>query len=388
MRAAERLLFYGGVVGVFALCFDRALAAQPIQRSVEAQWPAVCKKPIRVSFFGDFWVSPHSSAAALQQRLFENLQPLLNWGDFNVVNFEGSLTQSGKRAFPKFPYALRQAPESLTWLKTAGVQHLTRANNHAMDFGWAGAEDTSRALAKAHIQFTGVGAHLGIALRPLWLIKDGIKIAVFSATTTYPREAWASKKGPGVAHPSTADLRLAIQSVRSEADFIVVAFHWGDELKPTVKPHQEENAALALKAGADLVVGHHAHLAQKIDSRPSDGMIVYGLGNFIFSSLSRDATFGLGAHVEFCRIDEPADVESTHSFRVVLSPLMTNNRITGFKTRPMTLSEFLPWARQYVSKDLFSQDLEFYIPSENKVQPISAWLQSRPQASKERSAVD
>jgi poly-gamma-glutamate synthesis protein (capsule biosynthesis protein) len=350
-------------------------------------WEPHCPAPVRVSFFGDYWVPPYSPAANLKKKLFDKLSPLLNWSDFNVVNFEGSVTKAKTRAFPKFPYALRQVPESLEWLAGARIKHFTRANNHAMDFGWSGANDTSTAMNKAGASFAGVGQNLNAALKPMWLVKDGIRIAVFSLTTTYPAEAWASKNRAGVAHPTQPAMQNAIAAAREQADFVVAAFHWGQELSASIKTHQEEYAKQALKAGADVVVGHHAHLAQKIDSDFDDGVIVYGVGNFIFSSLSRDAKFGLGAHFEFCRGGESA-ANAENTYRLVLTPLMTYNRTTGYQTRPMTRAEFIPFARDYLKKGLFSSNLEFYLPSEQRVDSLSEWLRAGPQASKEGHAVN
>lgn len=358
-----------------------------MKRTDGVAWEASCQDPVKVSFFGDFWVAPHSPAAKLKDSLFDQLRPLLTWADFNVANLEGSITKSDKRAFPKFPFALKQAPDSLKWLSSAGVKYFTRANNHAMDFGWEGAQSTTAALTSLGLKSAGIGHDLQSALKPMWLEKNGIKIAVIAVTTTFPAEAWAGDKRPGVAHPQTAALRRAIQSIRSEADFIVVAFHWGEELKPTLRPHQPQHAKLALDSGADIVVGHHAHVAQHIDAEPENGLVVYGLGNFIFTSLSRDAKFGMGSHFEFCR-SETAEMDgTTHRFRMVLTPLLTYNRATGYRSRMMNLPEFLPFAREYVKKGLFSPELEFYIPGEGRVKTLSEWLQPRVQASKDGPAV-
>lgn len=355
--------------------------------SKRVAWDSECQEPMKVSFFGDYWVAPHSPAVDQKDALLDGLRPLLAWGDFNVVNFEGSLTKSNTRAFPKFPFALKQAPDSLKWLSRAGVKHFTRANNHSMDFGWAGAQETSAALRAAGLHFTGVGQDLGAALQPMWLEKNGTKVAVISLTTTYPAEAWASDKRPGVAFPRYDLLRKTINSARSTADFVVVVFHWGEELKPYLRPHQSQHAEFVLRAGADLVLGHHAHLAQKIDIEPDNGMIVYGLGNFIFTSLSRDAKFGLGSHIEFCRSDAQSNHEESNRFRMVLTPLMTDNRITGYRSRMMTLGEFLPFAREYLKKGYFSPELEFFVPGEDRVQTLAEWLQPRKQASKEGQGV-
>jgi hypothetical protein len=78
---------------------------------------------------------------------------------------------------------------------------------------------------------------------------------------------------------------------------------------------------------------------------------------------------------------------ATHSYRMVLTPLQTFNRTTGYRTRAMSLSEFAPFAREYVKKGYFSSELEFFIPGENQVRTISEWLQPSAQASKEGTAV-
>lgn len=362
-------------------------SAVPTAALTKVQWDSECQNPMKVSFFGDYWVAPQSPAVDQKDSLLDGLRPLLAWADFNVVNFEGSLTKSTHRAFPKFPFALRQAPESVKWLSRAGVKYFTRANNHAMDFGWSGAQDTSAALRAAGLNFAGIGPELGSALQPMWLEKNGTKVAVIALTTTYPAEAWASDKRPGVAFPRQDLLRKTIQKARAAADFVVVVFHWGEELKPQVRPHQSEYADIVLKSGADVVVGHHAHLAQKIDIEPENGMIVYGLGNFVFTSLSRDAKFGLGSHFEFCRTDPQRNAEDSHRFRMVLTPLMTDNRITGYRSRMMSLGEFLPFARDYVKKGYFSPELEFFVPGEDRVQTLAEWLQPRKQAFKEGQGV-
>lgn len=369
-----------------ALTLPKASASVSVQKKVS--WESSCEEPVRVSFFGDFWVPPHGAAAGLKQGIFDHLQPLLNWADFNVVNFEGNITTSNKREFPKFPFGLKQASDSAQWLTAAGVKHFTRANNHSMDFGWKGAQDTSAAIKKAGGHYAGIGPNLNAALQPMWMEKNGTKIAVFSLTTTYPAEAWAASKRAGVAFPAASTVKEIITQVRKQADFIVVVFHWGDELKPSIKPHQEEYAKMVLKAGADFVVGHHAHVAQKIDSDYADGTIVYGVGNFLFSSLSRDAKFALGTHAEFCTSRQPDETGATHTYRLVFTPLMTHNRSTGYKSRPMSLSEFLPYARQYLKERHFSSDLEFFLPGENQVRTLSEWLQPRSQASKEGRAVN
>lgn len=355
--------------------------------SESVRWPAVCNKPLKVGFFGDFWVTPRSPAVDKKSSLFDELRPILTWADFNVVNFEGSVTELTEKAYPKYPYALKQAPSMLKWLIDANIKHVTRANNHSMDFGWSGAQDTTRSLEKAGLSHAGVGKNLNEAMQPLFLDKDGIRVGVIAVTTTYPLEAWAKSQQPGVAHPHRPALRRAIEQAKKSADFVVVAFHWGEELAPTLRDHQKELARQTLSDGADIILGHHAHVAQVIDVESEKGAIVYGLGNFIFTSLSRSAKFGLGAHFEFCKSAEGYADGTTHFYRMVLTPLYTYNRVTGYKTRAMSLAEFLPLAEEYVEKGYFSRELEFYVPEQKSVRTLSEWLQLRQQASKEEQAV-
>jgi hypothetical protein len=221
----------------------------------------------------------------------------------------------------------------------------------------------------------------------MWLEKQGIKIAVFAVTTTYPLEAWAKSKQPGVAHPHRPALRRAIEAAKKSADFVVVVFHWGEELVPTLRDHQKVLAEQTLSDGADVILGHHAHVAQVVDVERRDGLIAYGLGNFVFTSLSRSAKFGLGAHFEFCKSEEPYADGTTHFYRMVLTPLYTYNRATDYRTRFMSMSEFLPTVSEYVQKGYFSPELEFYVPEEKRVKTLAEWLQLRQQASKEEQAV-
>lgn len=357
------------------------------QKERPTLWPASCPSPVKVGFFGDFWVAPQSPAVEQKAGLLKELRTVLRWADFNVVNFEGSVTNLSEKAFPDYPFALKQAPSALGWLSGANIKYLTRANNHSMDFGWAGALETSQAIEKAGMHHTGVGSNLTEALRPMWLEKQGMKIAVFSVTTTYPLEAWAKSKRAGVAHPYRPALRRVIEAAKSSADFVVVAFHWGEELVPTLRDHQKALAEQTLSDGADIILGHHAHIAQVVDAEPANGLAVYGLGNFVFTSLSRSAKFGLGAHFEFCKLEKAAADGTTHFYRMVLTPLYTYNRVTNYQTRFMNLSEFLPTVSDYVQKGYFSPDLEFYLPEEKSVKTLSEWLQLRQQASKEEQAV-
>ena len=332
-----------------------------------------CANGVKVTFLGDIYLTAQRLSGP--DDLFVNVKPLLKWADFNVGNFEGVVSNVTKRAWPDFPFALKMAPTAAKIIAANGIKHVTRANNHSMDFGEEGLVDTHKALDAVGIQYTGVGKNLTEALKPLTLAKNGINIAVFSLTTTYPQGAWATDKSAGVAFPWVKPMRDAIGTAKKTHDFVVVEFHWGQESSPALRPHQPEYARLVFEHGADLVVGHHAHVAQAIEV--VDGKtIAHGLGNFLFTSLSETAAFGMAAHSEFCKSEPTPDGKPVkNAIRTVFTPLHTNNFVTQFKTTPLTLPGFLKFAKYYADSRYFPLDTSFYIPTEQKTQTLAEWLQ-------------
>ena len=105
---------------------------------------------------------------------------------------------------------------------------------------------------------------------------------------TFPEEFWAEENKPGTAFATEAVLEKAIREISQEVDQIIVSFHWGSELMSRPKEYQIQFAHKAIDLGADLVLGHHAHVLQGIELYKSR-LILYGLGNFVFGSYSENA---------------------------------------------------------------------------------------------------
>lgn len=323
----------------------------------------LCSNVLRMNVFGDVFLSPErketNSRIGSLEATFANVKPMLSWAHFNVVNLEGVVTKREERAFPDFPFALRIHPGAPDLLARMNIRHVTRANNHSMDFGPEGMRDTSHALRKAGIQWTGVGENVMEALEPLVLERDGIRVGILSYTTTYPDGAWSSETKPGVPYPTPARLERTLGKLRKQADWVVAVFHWGEERSPDLKSHQPELARIALAAGADVVVGHHAHVAQamgKVDGK----WALYGIGNFAFDSNSPTARFGLGVSFELCRPTREAPLR-TH---LALVPLDTFNQRTNFSTRFMPRALFDASIAPYLKKKLVPFDAPFYVPGE------------------------
>ena len=253
--------------------------------------------------------------------LLEPVASLLAAADVAMVNLETAVTERGSPADKEFTF---RAPETaFDALSEGGVDVATLANNHGVDFGREGLDDTLTAAAEAGpsaFPLVGVGGDAETAYQPWTTTVRGQRLAVFGATQVLdahligPWSATDSQAGIALAKDPTR-LVEAIQGARRQADTVVVYLHWGAE-SMTCPTDRQRSLAQALKdAGADIIVGSHAHRLQGA-GRLGDSLVAYGLGNFVFYAASGPATDSgvLTVSVTGRRIDdyrwEPARIES------------------------------------------------------------------------------
>ncbi|UCE07316.1 MAG: CapA family protein, partial [bacterium] len=179
-------------------------------------------------------------------------------------------------------------------LVNAGFDVVTLANNHILDYGIEGLENTITVLDSIGIAYCGAGLTLEQARKPAILERNGYRITVLGYSMTFPIEFWATDSTGGTCYPNK--MKSSIQQSDSLADFTIVTFHWGAELKNYPKDYQKEFAHKAIDYGADLVLGHHPHVLQGLEIY-KNRLIAYSLGNFSFSSYSRKATESIIAKV-------------------------------------------------------------------------------------------
>jgi poly-gamma-glutamate synthesis protein (capsule biosynthesis protein) len=205
--------------------------------------------------------------------------------DLAMVNLENPITDATtKRSGKRFNF--KAEPESVEALRAGGIDIVTLANNHTMDYNRSGLADTLTALDQAEIHAIGAGDDITEARRPKIMEVKGQRIAYFG----YYNAHWhAATEGQAGTNPRDNDTLAAdIQAVRDQVDWVVVNFHWGEELARYPAPYQREIGRRAIDAGADLVVGHHPHVLQGAEVY-KDRAIVYSLGNFIFGGNSRSS---------------------------------------------------------------------------------------------------
>jgi len=170
-------------------------------------------------------------------------------------------------------------------LKSAGFNLVTLANNHSMDFGGEALMETLGHLSDNGIDWIGAGENLSDARRIALYTVKGKKIAFLGYSLTQPVEFFARRNRPGTAPGYEKLVSDDIASARSQADYVIVSFHWGKEASGTTQQYQLRAAHRAVEAGADVIIGHHPHVLQGVEFY-KQGIIFYSLGNFTFASKS------------------------------------------------------------------------------------------------------
>lgn len=209
----------------------------------------------------------------------EEVAQLMRAADLCVLNLECCISERGSRwDAPGKLFFFRAPPAAVKLLLHLGVDCVTLANNHALDFGPTALLDTLDALGAAGIAAVGAGADQARARKPALLTAAGRRLAVLGVSD-HPADFAAGPATPGVAF---ADLRrgtprwLRDAIAACDADAVLVTPHWGPNMIAEPMPHLRAVAAELLAAGATLVAGHSAHVFHGVQGR-----VLYDLGDFL-----------------------------------------------------------------------------------------------------------
>lgn len=216
------------------------------------------------------------------QAAFGPITGVLTAADLALVNLETAVTTGGT-AEPK-KYHFRAPATAFTAVRAAGVDAVSVGNNHSLDYGPVGLRDTLDHAAAAGVPAFGAGLDAAQAYRP-WLVEaGGTRIAVLGISQVHELEAsWnATDQRPGVAHArDAARSTAAVAAARKQADLVVVFMHWGREGSSCPTAEMKSFARRLADAGADLIVGTHAHLLLG-EGWLGRTYVAYGLGNFLW----------------------------------------------------------------------------------------------------------
>lgn len=213
--------------------------------------------------------------------------PLLEYmrsGDIFMVNQEFPFSNRGEKHKDK-QYTFRIDPSRVNMMNELGIDIVTLANNHVLDYGEDALLDSIDILNREQIRLVGAGSDINSAKKPVVYDIGGKKIAYLAASRVIPVPEWnATTHKAGLLTTYDPSILLEeIKQAKSSNDYVVVYVHWGIEREEYPEDYQRNLGKQYIDAGADLVIGSHPHVLQGIEyynGKP----IVYSLGNYIFNS--------------------------------------------------------------------------------------------------------
>ncbi|MGW5350172.1 CapA family protein [Streptomyces sp. NPDC004031] len=238
---------------------------------------------ITLAFAGDVHFTERTANRLGVDPALGPMSQALGAADFSMVNLETAITTRGTPQPKKFHF--RTSPDALGALQRSGIDAVTMANNHAVDYGPQGLTDSLAAQRDSPIPVVGIGPDDTAAYRPYVTTVNGVRLAVVAASQVQDYTNQVFRAGPG--RPGIASaldrpkLLAAVRDARKQADVVVVYLHWGTEGQNCPGPEQKSIAADLSAAGATAVVGTHAHVML------GSGMlgptyVAYGFGNFLW----------------------------------------------------------------------------------------------------------
>ena len=243
---------------------------------------------------------------------FSGLSDLFGTDDLTLVNFEGTLTEATKKNEKLFNF---KGPAEYTDILTLGsVEAVNIANNHTKDYGDQGYADTLANLRDAGLIVSGTG-ELGV------FEKDGVKVGMTGYSFPYRN--------------GEKDISSDVKALREMGCQIVIAsFHWGSEYRDDFTAEQRSIGRAAIRAGADIVIGHHPHIVQGVEAY-QDSYILYSLGNLVFGgNVDPDDRDALAARLTFTVYEDHAE-----GMELALVPLRLTQLEKGTDYRPVLATD-------------------------------------------------
>lgn len=254
-------------------------------------------EPIILLFAGDVNLDEDSKPVSRYDReskgilggISQELIDEMNQADIFMLNNEFAFSKRGKEIKEK-SYTFRADPKRVDILKEMGVDIVSLANNHALDFREEALLDTFITLEEANIEYVGAGINLERAKAPVYYTIVETKIAYVAAShVIYAMDWYATDTRPGMIGTYDPTLFLAsIREAKENSDFVVAYVHWGKERVHEPVDYQKNLAKKYIDAGADVVIGCHPHVMQGIEIYKGK-TIAYSLGNYWFNAAKRES---------------------------------------------------------------------------------------------------
>ena len=237
-----------------------------------------------VSLADNWYVMPKYDSGGINNILSKDILDIMIKSDLMVVNSEFTVSNRGTPLKNK-TYTFKAKPERLSIYDEMGVDLVTLANNHVYDYGRDAFLDMLDSFDEKKIPHIGAGHNIEEAKKPFYFIINGYKFAFVNATRAEKNimTPGATENSEGVfrCYDETNMVNL-IKEIRGDADYVIAIIHYGKEFSHDLEEEQISGSRHYIDAGADAVVGHHAHVLQGVEIYKNKP-IIYNLGNFIFN---------------------------------------------------------------------------------------------------------
>lgn len=241
---------------------------------------------ITLAFAGDVHFQERTLALlSSPSTAFGPVADVFKTADVAMVNLETAVTDRGTPEPKTFHF--RAPTTAYQAIAAAGIDVVTVANNHGLDYGRVGLADTLDSAAAAKMPMVGGGADAAAAYAPWLTTVKGVRIAFLGLSQIQElASSWVAKDnraGIAMAYDtaSTARAVAAVKAARSQADVVVVYMHWGQEYNQCATAAQKSLARQLSDAGATMIVGTHAHVLVG-DGWLGKTFVAYGLSNFLW----------------------------------------------------------------------------------------------------------
>jgi poly-gamma-glutamate synthesis protein (capsule biosynthesis protein) len=291
----QRLL----IVAAGALMFMTAgcSASAPARHAADAtpeRHAAKASRDVTLAFAGDVHFAGRVARLLKDPATtFGSIASVLKSADFTAVNLETPVTSRG-RPQPK-AYHFATTPDAFTALHDSGIDLVTMANNHILDYGQTGLADTLAAARAAHFPYVGAGDNAAAAWAPYVTTINGTKIAILGVSQVAElASTWvATSHRPGEANAINLGRTLAaVRAAKRLARIVIVFMHWGTEGMPCPDQNQLSLAPKLAAAGASIIIGAHAHTLQG-SGWLGHTFVAYGMGNFLWWENSYSTATGV-----------------------------------------------------------------------------------------------
>lgn len=257
-------------------------------KTTVASTKKVQSKPTTLIFTGDVLLDRSVGESIRTKGVdypFRDVSSLLKKADLTFVNLETAVSKRGKAQNKQFTF--RSRPETLKGLKNAGIDGVSLANNHTMDYGTTGLLDTLYYLKKAKLGLTGAGKNKEAAFSAYYKKINGKTVAILGLSRVLPDGSWfANGSKPGIAYAYNNEPMMSyVKKAVKNSDYTVVMIHWNRERQNYPESYAKRMAKDFINAGVDAVIGSHSHSLMGIEYYKGKP-IYYSLGNFVFTKAS------------------------------------------------------------------------------------------------------